>query len=421
MKARKDIVAIFFFTLCGFLLFFYLFSVIFSESSSPKLAAPIESVREKIKYEYGIPVNYYIRKQDKVRPNQSLSTILHSNNISLSIIDKLNTASQPIFDVKKIQKGHKYILYCERDSIETPCFFVYENTRTQFIVYNLLDPGDVKLFNMEIDQVIKKARGIIESSLWNTMVDKKLDPLLAITLEDIYQWTIDFFSLQPGDGFRIIYEEKYVEGESIGSENIIAAEFVHMGEIFLAIPFKIDNKIEFYDKEGNSLRRNFLKAPLKSYRISSGYSNRRFHPILKIYRPHHGVDYAASRGTEVHSVGDGTITETGYQKNGGGRYIKIRHNSVYSTTYMHLEAYAKGIRSGIRVKQDQIIAYVGSSGLATGAHLDFRFYRNGSPVNPLTIETQPVKAVPESQKPEFRLYCDSIINQFEGETFSLDH
>lgn len=417
MKGKKNFILIFIIPICGLLLFFYLFSLINTKPSDSVLPPHTEKGRKKIKYEYGIPVNNFIKKSGRVRPNQSLSTILYSYNISLSTIDKLNTVSRSVFDVKKMDQGHDYFLYCEKDSLETPCFFVYKNTRTQYVVFSLCDTVWVNIINMEIDLVRKKATGIIKTSLWNTMLDNKLNPLLAITLENIYQWTIDFFSLQQGDRFRIIYEEKYVEGESIGAENIIAAEFVHMGMEYFAIPFTTDSIQDFYDKDGNSLRRTFLKAPLKSYRISSGYSNRRFHPILKIYRPHHGIDYAAGRGTEVHSVGDGTVTETGYQRNGGGRYIKIRHNSVYSTSYMHLEAYAKGIKSGISVRQDQIIGYVGSSGLATGPHLDFRFYKNGSPVNPLTIETKPVKGVPESKRTEFSLIRDRIINQLKSINF----
>jgi len=412
LKAKKDIVLIFFFTLSGFLLFFYLISLIDTDQEKNKILNQSDKPSEQIKFEYGIPVNYYDRVDGRVRANQSLSTILNPFNISLSTIDKLNKLSRPIFDVRKIKKGQNYYIYYEKDSLKRACFFVYENTRTQFIVFSLNEPLDVSVIVIETEIIREESGGYIESSLWNSMADNSLDPLLAISLEDIFQWTIDFFSLQKGDSYKIIYENKYVEGESIGAGKIIAAEFIHMGNNYYAIPFTQDSLQEFYDIDGNSLRRNFLKAPLKSYRISSGYSNRRFHPILKIYRPHHGIDYSAARGTEVHTVGDGIVTELGYQRNGGGRYIKIKHNNVYSTTYMHLNAYAEGIKSGIRVRQDQVIAYVGSSGLATGPHLDFRFYRNGQAVNPLSIKTEPVKGVPLSLMPQFSLKRDSLITQF---------
>jgi len=215
----------------------------------------------------------------------------------------------------------------------------------------------------------------------------------------------------------MIYEEKFVEGKSIGADKINAAEIMHMDLQYYAIPFIQDNKEHYFDVDGRSLRRAFLKAPLKYSRISSGFSNSRLHPILKIRRPHHGIDYVAPRGTPVRSVGNGTVTETGYQRNGGGRYIKIRHINSYSTTYMHLESIKKGIKKGVRVTQGQEIAYVGSSGLSTGPHLDFRFYKNGNPVNPLKIKAPPAKAIPDNKKDDFIYIRDSIIKQLETIVF----
>jgi len=218
---------------------------------------------------------------------------------------------------------------------------------------------------------------------------------LAIELSEIFAWTIDFFGIQQGDRYKVIYEESFVDSNSLGIDKITGAWIYHNENDFWAIPFVQDSVRSFFDEKGNSLRKAFLKAPLRFSRISSGFSHSRFHPVLKIRRPHHGVDYAAATGTPVHTVGDGVITKVGYQKNGGGNYVKIKHNSVYSTTYMHLSGFGKGVRQGVYVKQGDIIGYVGSSGLATGPHLDFRFYKNGSAVNPLKVEAPPVEPVHE--------------------------
>jgi murein DD-endopeptidase MepM/ murein hydrolase activator NlpD len=196
----------------------------------------------------------------------------------------------------------------------------------------------------------------------------------------------------------VIYEESFVDSQSIGIDKVLGAWIYHNQNEFWAIPFIQDSVRSFFDEEGNSLRKAFLKAPLRFSRISSGFSNSRYHPVLKIRRPHHGIDYAAASGTPVHSVGDGVITKRGYQKNGGGNYVKIKHNSVYSTTYMHLSRFGKGIKQGVYVKQGDVIGYVGATGLATGPHLDFRFYKNGSPVNPLKVEAPPVEPVHEENK-----------------------
>jgi murein DD-endopeptidase MepM/ murein hydrolase activator NlpD len=227
--------------------------------------------------------------------------------------------------------------------------------------------------------------------------------MLAIELSEIFAWSIDFFGIQQGDRYKVIYQESFVDSQSIGITRIMGAWFYHNETDFWAIPFVQGGERSFFDEKGNSLRKAFLKAPLRYSRISSGFSHSRLHPILKIRRPHHGVDYAAPAGTPVLTVGDGVVTAVGYQRNGGGNYVKIKHNSVYSTTYMHLSRFGKGIRQGVYVKQGDIIGYVGSTGLSSGPHLDFRFYRNGSAVNPLRVEAPPVEPVEEENTAAYEL------------------
>jgi murein DD-endopeptidase MepM/ murein hydrolase activator NlpD len=233
--------------------------------------------------------------------------------------------------------------------------------------------------------------------------------MLAIELSEIFAWSIDFFGIQRGDQYKVIYQESFVDSQSIGITKVMGAWFYHNDTDFWAIPFTQGGERSFFDEKGNSLRKAFLKAPLRYSRISSGFSHSRMHPILKIRRPHHGVDYAAPAGTPVQTVGDGVITAVGYQRNGGGNYVKIKHNSVYSTTYMHLSRFGKGIRQGVYVKQGDVIGYVGSTGLASGPHLDFRFYRNGSAVNPLRVEAPPVEPVEEENLAAYQVVSSFTI------------
>jgi murein DD-endopeptidase MepM/ murein hydrolase activator NlpD len=213
----------------------------------------------------------------------------------------------------------------------------------------------------------------------------------------------------------VIYEDLVVEGRSIGIGNILAALFHHEDRDYYAFYFVQDSIGDYFDEQSNSLRREFLKAPLKFSRISSRFSNSRYHPVLKIRRPHHGVDYAAPTGTPVQTIGDGKVIEMAYQKGGGGKYLKIKHNSVYTTTYMHLQGFAKGIREGVRVKQGDVIGYVGSTGLSTGPHLDFRVYKNGSAVDPLKMESPPAEPVKAIYRPQYdsvkTLYMQQLVRR----------
>ena len=252
---------------------------------------------------------------------------------------------------------------------------------------------------------------VIKSSLWNAMVEADMSPALAMELSEVYAWTIDFFGLQKQDEFRVIYEQEYVEGKELPNFRVLAASFNHEDSLYYAIPFVQDGEELYYNEKGNSLEGAFLKAPLDFYRISSRFSNSRFHPVLKRYRAHHGVDYAAPTGTPVYAIGNGKVIAKGFQAGGGGNYVKIRHNSVYETTYMHLSRFAKGLKVGNEVKQKEVIGYVGATGLATGPHLDFRVYEHGKPINPLHIKSQPKKPISPMNMPQFTVVRDSLVNE----------
>ena len=368
---------------------------------------------EEIVYRYGIPMNDYEVDFGVVKKNQSLSVILAAHGLTGRQIHELNAASKDIFDVRKIRRGQPYAVFSTRDSVPVAEYFVYEIDPRSYIVYELKEGGKITLGKNPVEWKTKTARGQVQSSLWNAMVDCQADPLLAVDLSRIFGWTIDFFGLQKEDEFRVIYEQECVDGKELANFNILGAVFRHAGTDYYAIPFLQDGEVLFYNEKGNSLEGAFLKAPLDYFRISSRFSNSRFHPKLKIYRPHHGVDYAAPVGTPVYAIGAGTVVAKGFQAKGGGNYLKIKHNGTYTTCYMHLSRFEKGIKLGSKVAQKEVIGYVGSTGLSTGPHLDFRVYENGRAVNPLTIKSQPKKPVSEANLPNFAMVRDSVINRLD--------
>lgn len=370
--------------------------------------------KEQIHLKYGFPIEEFKVESNRVKRNHSLSTILRQYDVSFGTIDKIAKKAKHIFNVRKIKSGHEYSVLFTKDSLSTPEYFVYENTPVEYIVFDLRDTLNVFKGEKEIVKHRRKIKGSIESSLWNAMVVAEADPLLSVELSDIYAWTIDFFGIGKGDQFTIVYEESYVDNKPIHELNVIAANFVHHKSNNYAFAFSEGEKIGFFDEKGKSLQKAFLKAPLRYSRISSKFSNRRFHPVLKRYRAHHGIDYAAPTGTPVHTIGDGVIVKRGYQKRGGGNYLKIKHNSVYTTTYMHLSRFSKGMRAGVRVKQGQTIGYVGATGLATGPHLDFRVHKNGSAINPLKMKSPPVSPVKKENEVRYFLEMENLMKELNS-------
>ncbi len=394
-----------------YLLYFLFISLIVIGACNNEKQLPVSEKIEEIpepKFEYGICIDSLVVIKDQVKKNEFLADILLRYGVDYPTIDHIAKYTKDTFDVRKIRRGNNYAVICTNDSVQRALYFVYEISSAEYVLYHLSDSAfalrGYKKITMKIDSVI----GVIESSLWNSMVDQEADPNLANELSEIYAWTIDFFGLRKGDTYKAIYEQYFVEDKYIGLGKIIAANFYHLGEDHYAFYFEQNNAGDYFDEEGNSLQRTFLKAPLRFTRISSGFSHSRMHPVLKIRRPHHGVDYAAPTGTPVYTVGDGVVIKKGYQKRGGGNYVKIKHNGTYSTTYMHLSGYAKGINVGKKVKQGDLIGYVGSTGLATGPHLDFRFYRNGKAVNPLKVESPPSKPI----DPDYQIQFDSVANHY---------
>jgi murein DD-endopeptidase MepM/ murein hydrolase activator NlpD len=377
----------------------------------PELVETVEIIEPKLKY--GIPVDSFFVEEGVVANNQYLSQILNRYGVGLGTIDAIAKNSLQVFDVRKIRSGRNYTIFQNSDSLKEARYFVYENSPIEFFVYELFDSLRVYRGEKDVEFIQHSAQGVIKSSLWNAMTDNNLDPMLAINLSDIYAWTIDFFAIQKGDRFKVIYDEIFVDSVRIGIGDIHAVEFEHYNQPIYAFRFLQNDSVGYFDDKGENLQKQFLKAPLKFSRISSGFSSGRMHPVLRIRRPHYGVDYAAPKGTPVMSIGDGTVIAKAFEAAGGGNYLKIKHNSVYTTTYMHLSGYASGIVNGARVKQGQVIGYVGSTGLSTGPHLDFRVTKGGSYIDPLKMESPPAEPVKDDYKPQFIAMKDSMMQELQ--------
>ena len=368
-------------------------------------AAEAEEVVAQPEYRYGICVDSLDMEAYQVKRGDTFSKIYDDLGFTAVEADRIVRASAELLPPRYLLPGMEYWAFTTRDSVPRVAHVVFGRSKTDFVVLGF--PGDsVTVRTFTKPETLRRlyAEGTVETSLWDAIVGNGTDPIIALMLSDIYAWQVDFFGVQPGDGYKVIYQKAYVDDTvPLGVRSIEGAVFTHMGRDYVAIPFVQDSARIFFDPEGNSMRRAFLKSPLDFFRITSRFTNSRYHPVLKRYRAHHGVDYAAPIGTPVKSIGDGRVVAKGYQPRGGGYYLKVKHNSVYTTTYMHLSRYAKGINKGTRVQQGQVIAYVGSTGLSTGPHLDFRVQKNGSYINPLTMEAPPDIPLHEELRDSFNV------------------
>ncbi|MBO7455328.1 MAG: peptidoglycan DD-metalloendopeptidase family protein [Paludibacteraceae bacterium] len=354
-------------------------------------------------YTYGIAVDNYRIDTCRVLAGETLSGILNRHGLTAKQWRDMQPLLKQHPELASIREGGRYYTFHNDTAL---CYYAYRLNRRETMIASLLDSFYIWHDTLPQQTIRKKADFTITSSLWNAITSNNLPVELALELSEIYAWTINFFALQPGDSVRVLYDEQYIDSARVGIGRIYAAHFYH-GKRWLPayyadaeslapyMPDSVPVKKEihnYYDEQGNSLRKTFLKAPLNYKRISSTFSYARKHPVYHVVRPHTGVDYAAPAGTPVVALGDGVVTFRAY-KGGGGNTIRIRHNSTYETGYLHLSKYAKDLQVGKYVKQGDVIGYVGSTGASTGPHLDFRVWKNGSPVNPLTLDSPPAEPV----------------------------
>lgn len=340
---------------------------------------------------YNFFVDSFIVDTGVVLQNQGLTHILPMYGITLAEIYTMTNKYDSLFDSKKIKTDQPYMVLSNKvnDTMNKAEYFIYEINAIDYLVYHF-GPDSLHAYieSKPVDLVVSKSGGVITSSLWNAFMDNDLPPALLIEYAKLFAWSVDFFGVQKGDYYKVIYEGKYVENELVGIGNIHAVLFNHYDHDYYYFRYEASDTIgpTFYTDSGESMQRLLLSAPLEYTRISSTFSNSRFHPVLKIYRPHHGVDYAAPIGTEVVATGSGIVTYAGYA-GGAGNLIKIQHDAGgILTKYMHLSKFGPGIKKGAHVMQGQKIGEVGSTGISTGPHLDYRVYINDEPVDPLSID-----------------------------------
>lgn len=389
------------FTVSALLVFGTLFYFNQKEQYEPEVieeTIELEEPKTEDQILYGINVNELDVVEGVVGKNQTLSTILAPFNVPYQIIDEIARKSIDIFDVKKIAFNKKFTILTSKDT-SLAQFFIYEPNPAEFVVFKL-DEGEV--YKEEKPVEIRKVEigGTISSNLYVNMTEIGISPDLIDQFADLYGWAVDFQRLQKGDKFKVSYSEKVVEGNVVGIGDIEVAYFEHMGVSYPAIPFEQNGERTFFDQEGNSFKKAFLRDPLKYSRISSRYNLNRFHPVQKRYKAHLGTDYAAPTGTEIRSVGDGTVVEARYTS-ANGNFVKIKHNGTYTTQYLHMSKIAKGMTAGTRIKQGQVIGYVGSTGLATGPHLCFRFWKNGKQEDWLKEKIPPSEPISQENRMAF--------------------
>lgn len=351
---------------------------------------------------YGLPTNRYNIDRQQVSRNQYLGAILREYGVPYEKIDKLAKKAEGVFDITKIRAGNFYCAFNPRDTTQKGCdYLVYEIDPVNYVVFTFKDKVKVYRGEREVQKEIHKTGAVIHQSLWRALERQNASPALVMRLSEIYAWNVNFYRIKEGDRFKVIYEQQYVEDDYIGVGDIKAAYFEHRGEGHYAFPFTQDGERQFFNEDGQSLRKELLQAPLKFSRITSGYTKKRYHPVLGEYRAHKGTDYGAPTGTPIRSVGDGRVVAASYGKY-NGRYVKIRHNSVYTTQYLHMSRIKSGLRRGVKVSQGQIIGYVGATGLANGSHLCYRFWKNGEQVDPYKQDIPSSEPVKPPYMPAFK-------------------
>jgi murein DD-endopeptidase MepM/ murein hydrolase activator NlpD len=377
-------------------------------------------IKQSIFWDHKEPINKYgIELEDlyvctgEIKQNESLGEILGDNGIPAGVVGELVEKSNGVLDVTKMRAGKSYCLLRSTDSLDKVKYFIYEQDPVNYIVYEIGDSVSVRTGSHRVDIVEREASGLISSSLWKTLEENDLDPQLAISMSEIYAWSIDFFRLQKGDYFKVLVDEKYVQGERVGIGEIKGALFNHSGKDFYAVKYAQDSATtDYFDENAQSLKKSFLKAPLAFRRISSNFNHARFHPILKVRRPHLGTDYAAETGTPIWSIGNGTVVQATFNR-GSGNFVEIKHNGTYTTKYLHMSAFGAGIKAGASVTQGQVIGYVGSTGLATGPHLHFEMLKNGVHTDATKEDSPHGDPIRPDCQDAYTIYKDQIVGRLK--------
>lgn len=361
-----------------------------------------------------LPADTLRFEKHTIASGESFGALLGKRGIGTAQIYKIAAAVEDHFNVRRIRAGVE-VQFATGDSALFPAYFIYPESKYEYWIIGLQDSIYAKKVEKEREVRRRAISGTIDDALYLSVGRSGGTQALAMSLVEVYAWTIDFFRLQKGDAFSVIYEEEYVDDTVyVGLKGIIAANLTHMGNDFYSFPY--ENELgfhDYYDEEGRSLRKTFLRAPLNFTRISSRYSGRRFHPVQKRWKAHLGTDYAAPTGTPIMSTADGVIIAAQYTS-ANGNYVKVRHNSTYTTQYLHMSKIKPGIKNGVKVKQGDVIGYVGSTGLATGPHVCYRFWVNGKQVDPYKQKLPQAKPLEDDRMEAYKSYMFGLKKELDN-------
>lgn len=361
---------------------------------------------------FGMVINNLHVSEDHVRRDQRFVDLISGYQVPPGIYQQLLEVPREVFDFRRIAPNRRYTLVSARDSLRTLHALIYEANPIDYYIFRFEDSLRIESGHRTVEIREREVAGVIGSTLAETIQVIGLSPEVTNRFVDIFAWQIDFQRLQRGDRFKLWYEEQWVERTQIGIGRILGIYFEHAGKPYHAIPFDQGDGTDYFDEAGNSLRKALLKYPIEFTRISSRFNPRRFHPIARVFRAHKGTDLAAPTGTPIRSVGDGVVLEARYNGN-NGNYVKIRHNDTYTTQYLHMSKIASGLHAGDRVRQGETIGYVGSTGLATGPHLCYRFWKNGVQVDALRVELPPSQPVKPDHFGDFERQRDHVMRRLE--------
>jgi len=372
-------------------------------------------LKEKIVKQFGYTLNNFHVLKDTVVSGDSFGSILEKNNLYYPQIYNIVQKAKQVYDIRKINVGKPYTILFSKDSLKTPELFIYQPNLMDYVLVSLTDSLWAEKKSKAVKLLELEAQGVITSSLSEAMEKEKLSPLLSNELSEIYAWTIDFFRLEKGDNFKVIYTGKFVDDSIyVGLNRIHSAFFEHRGNPFYAVEFETDPKrniIEYFDESGKNLRRAFLRAPVQFSRISSRYNLKRKIAYYGKIRPHLGTDFAAPIGTKIRSTASGTVIKASYTR-GNGNYVTIKHNATYSTQYLHMKK--RGVKVGQFVKQGDYIGLVGMTGNTSGPHVCYRFWKNGKQVDPLRQKLPEAKPISKDLKEKYLTYMKPIKNQLDN-------
>ena len=359
---------------------------------------------------FGFSLDHFQVTRSKVKSGQLLPKIFSDYGLSQTKISSLIGSMDGVLNLRNIRQGNSYAMICSNEC-KAPDYFVYEIDAMKYLVCDLSGQSCPRVEFKQNELKREEVGGYIKNSLWNALQEQGVSINIIDQMEDALATSVDFHHLQEGNSFKLVFDRHWIEGQPSNMGDLVAAYFNTNDKEHYAFKFDVNNRSDYYDYNGRPLKAAFLKAPVRFSRITSGFTMRRFHPVLKYARPHFGTDYAAPTGTPIMAVGNGVVSAAAYS-GGNGKFVKIKHDKTYESQYLHMSRFAAGIRAGSHVSQGQIIGYVGSTGLATGPHVCFRFWRNGTQVDHRKLNFPSGEPMPFNLLPDFGAQRDELMKRF---------